>query len=246
MTISVGRETTQHISPTKINETNFAKVSPSHNNYSFRIINHSTNNNQRQPTTTNNQQQASIPSVPSFCVTCCEMNTSWQPVTGAAQRRKQCRLRSRWRHEQQSIAAALATLQHHSAPWETEDGQGEEDHELHGHVPGASSSQGGRCAALLLRRRRATGPAPGQTGCLPCLDGRSGFCGTPWSSLPTACGSCRGSMLLCRSAARLGASSVRGSRSLLVLEHCLCSSKPRASTETMLCWTRPGIALQWR
>ena len=122
--------------------------------------------------------------------------SSWQPVMSAAQRRRQRRLRSWWRHEGQSIAAALATLQHHSAPRGTEDGQGEEDHELHGHVPGASSSQGGRCAALLLRRRRATCLAPGQTGCLPCLDRRSGFCGTPWSSLPTACGSCRRSMLL--------------------------------------------------
>ena len=27
-------------------------------------------------------------------------------------------------------------------------------------------------------------PAPGQTGCLPCLDSRSGICGTQWSSSP--------------------------------------------------------------
>ena len=32
----------------------------------------------------------------------------------AAQRRKQRRLRSWWRHEQQSIAAVLATVSHHS------------------------------------------------------------------------------------------------------------------------------------
>ena len=37
------------------------------------------------------------------------MDLSGQPATGAAQRRKQRRLRSWWRHEQQSIAAALAT-----------------------------------------------------------------------------------------------------------------------------------------
>ena len=44
-------------------------------------------------------------------------------------RRRQQRLRSWWRHEQQSIAAAsLATYQHHSAPR----GQGE----LHGDDPG--------------------------------------------------------------------------------------------------------------
>ena len=39
----------------------------------------------------------------------------WQPVMGAAQHRRQRRLRSWWRHKQQSIAAALATLMHHSS-----------------------------------------------------------------------------------------------------------------------------------
>ena len=43
------------------------------------------------------------------------MELSGQPSTGAAQRRKQRRLRSWSRHEQQSIAAALATSLHHSA-----------------------------------------------------------------------------------------------------------------------------------
>ena len=41
--------------------------------------------------------------------------SSWQPVMGAAQRRRWRRLRSWWRHEQQSIAAALATVMHHSS-----------------------------------------------------------------------------------------------------------------------------------
>ena len=36
-------------------------------------------------------------------------------VAGAAMRRLQRRLRSWWRHEQQSIAMALAAAQHHSA-----------------------------------------------------------------------------------------------------------------------------------
>ena len=35
-------------------------------------------------------------------------------LVSAAQRRKQRRLRSWWRHEQQSIAAVLATVTHHS------------------------------------------------------------------------------------------------------------------------------------
>ena len=50
-----------------------------------------------------------------LCVTCCEMDLSWQPVTGAAQRRRGRRLRAVWRHEQQSIAQALATFTHHSS-----------------------------------------------------------------------------------------------------------------------------------
>ena len=43
------------------------------------------------------------------------MDLSWQPVTGAAQRRRGRRLRAAWRHEQQSIAQALATFTHHSS-----------------------------------------------------------------------------------------------------------------------------------
>ena len=43
------------------------------------------------------------------------MDPSWQPRTGAAQRRKARRLRAAWRHEQQSIAQAVAVATHHSA-----------------------------------------------------------------------------------------------------------------------------------
>ena len=43
------------------------------------------------------------------------MDPSWQPRTGAAQRRKGRRLRAAWRHEQQSIAQAVAVATHHSA-----------------------------------------------------------------------------------------------------------------------------------
>ena len=42
------------------------------------------------------------------------VDCSGQPVLSAAQRRKQRRLRSWWRHEQQSIALAFATAHHHS------------------------------------------------------------------------------------------------------------------------------------
>ena len=44
---------------------------------------------------------------------CCEMDPGWQPRTGAAQRRKRRRLRAAWRHEQQSIAQAVAEARHH-------------------------------------------------------------------------------------------------------------------------------------
>ena len=52
-----------------------------------------------------------------------------QASTGAAQRRKQRRLRSRWRHEQQSIAAALATSLHHSSRGQRKARAGEEESE---------------------------------------------------------------------------------------------------------------------
>ena len=56
---------------------------------------------------------------PFFCVTCGGMDLSGQPMvaraSGAAQRRKLRRLRADLRHEQQSIAMALASALHHSA-----------------------------------------------------------------------------------------------------------------------------------
>ena len=71
------------------------------------------------------------------------MDLSWQPVTGAPQRRRVRRLRAAWRHEQQSIAQALAACSHHSAPrrqtmararvWVRE--------EVHGLVPEAPTPQ---------------------------------------------------------------------------------------------------------
>ena len=59
------------------------------------------------------------------------MDLSGQPMS-ATQRRKQRRLRSWWRHEQQSIAAALATFTHHSAlQGQKKARAGEKDHEMH-------------------------------------------------------------------------------------------------------------------
>ena len=56
---------------------------------------------------------------------------------GAAKRRRLHRLRSWWRHEQQTVAAVLATFQHHSAPRgprTARTGGGARD-ELHGYAP---------------------------------------------------------------------------------------------------------------
>ena len=57
--------------------------------------------------------QPSHARVPFPCVTCFVMMASGQPVS-AAQRRRGPRLRSAWRHGQQSIAMALAAATHHS------------------------------------------------------------------------------------------------------------------------------------
>ena len=63
--------------------------------------------------------------------------TSWQPVMGAAQRRRERRLRSWCRHEQQTFRMALAAYSRHSAPRRpTMARAGEwERAVLHGHVP---------------------------------------------------------------------------------------------------------------
>ena len=73
-----------------------------------------------QATTTTTTTRLSIPRVPLFfCVTCGGKDLSGQPMVarayGAAQRRKLRRLRAGLRHEQQSIAMALASALHHSA-----------------------------------------------------------------------------------------------------------------------------------
>ena len=61
------------------------------------------------------QQQHLSQACPFLRVTCCAMDLCGQPSSGAAQRRRGRRLGAAWRHEQQSIAAALATFTQHSA-----------------------------------------------------------------------------------------------------------------------------------
>ena len=63
--------------------------------------------------------------------------SSWQPVLGAAQRRRERRLRSWYRHEQQTVRMALAAYTHHSALWRPKMARagGWERAVLHCHVP---------------------------------------------------------------------------------------------------------------
>ena len=73
---------------------------------------------------------------------------------GAAKRRRLRRLRSWWRHEQQTVAAVLATYQHHSAPRgprSARTGEGARD-ELHGYAPEDASPQGSRPPCLGVSR----------------------------------------------------------------------------------------------
>ena len=69
---------------------------------------------------------------------------------GAAKRRRLRRLRSWWRHEQQTVAAVLATYQHHSAPRgprTARTGGGARD-ELHGYAPEDAPPRGSRPPCL--------------------------------------------------------------------------------------------------
>ena len=58
---------------------------------------------------------------------------SWRPLAGGvAQRRRERRLRSWYRHEQQTVRMALAAFSHHSAlRRQTKARAGEEGHEEH-------------------------------------------------------------------------------------------------------------------
>ena len=105
--------------------------------------------------------------------------SSWQPVMSAAQLRRQRRLRSWWRHEQQSIAAALATFQHHSALRGQKMARaGEEESELRYTAKVRKTPLPSRCSSACTKKSPA--------GCgLPAWQSRrgrrSGSSGAPWS-----------------------------------------------------------------
>ena len=77
---------------------------------------HTQQRQRQQTTTTTTTTQAVYPKRALVCVTCGGMDLSGQPMvaraSGAAQRRKLRRLRAALRHEQQSIAMALASALH--------------------------------------------------------------------------------------------------------------------------------------
>ena len=113
---------------------------------------------------------------------------------GAGWRRRQRRLRSWWRHEQLSIAAALATFMHHSYD---KVAAGEKYYGVR--AQNTDRAEAAHCAP----RRPATKAARGAELFqlfeeeLRC-GRRGGSCSTPWSTLTTSVPSCRFSMLLCR------------------------------------------------
>ena len=127
---------------------------------------------------------------------------------GAAWRRRQRRLRSWWRHEQQSVAMALSAAAHHSydkvaagakydglrAQKTVSHGPGRLRTELHGD---RGPEQPGKCSSSCLTKTpRGCGPGFSQS-----LGRRNGSSGTPRSTLSTSSAVrpwCRFSTLLCR------------------------------------------------
>ena len=100
------------------------------------------------------------------------MDPSWQPVTGAAQRRRGRRLRAAWRHEQQSIAQALAAYTHHSAPRRqtmTRAG-GWERVARHGQVPEHPTPQAAGAQHFAMDAGEDVGEAPAAVRPAPLLE----------------------------------------------------------------------------
>ena len=91
---------------------------------------------------------------------------------GAAWRRRQRRLRSWWRHEQQTVAEVLATFQHHSAPRgpkTARTGGGARD-EPHGHAPEDAPSQAAGAQHFAMDAGEDDGEAPAAGRPAPLLE----------------------------------------------------------------------------
>ena len=78
----------------------------------------------------NNNNKAVCPKSAFFFASPLRMDLSEQPVSGAAQRRRQRRLRSWLRHERMTVAMALAERTHHFSRGQTIVRAGEREHEL--------------------------------------------------------------------------------------------------------------------
>ena len=86
-----------------------------HNNNTTTTTHNHNNHNKHNK----HNKQLSDPSVPFLCGVLSVMMASEQPGSGAAQRRRQRRLRSWLRHERMTVGMALAESTHHSSRGQT-------------------------------------------------------------------------------------------------------------------------------
>ena len=114
--------------------------------------------------------------------------------TGSARRRREWRLRAQWRHEQRTVAVALAAATHHGAQRgerrDLHEATGTEDRQCRGHVR-CSTEPDDECCA------RKNSGARGLTG-FTRSGRRNGFSGAPWNRTSTTRSSCRRLTFQCR------------------------------------------------
>ena len=174
VSIFIGRETKtvkqKHTFFRRKSTKKIAEVSPSNNKYSFRIISPFNNNN--NCSSSSNSNSCLTQACPFLCGVFSVMMASEQPGSGAAQRRRQRRLRPWLRHERMTVAMALVQSTHHSSRGQTIARAGVWGREMNctatirdppPHPSGSSSASTRKIPALC-----------GRTGCLPCPDRKSG------------------------------------------------------------------------
>ena len=101
--------------------------------------------------------------------------SGWHSEGGAAWRRRQRRLRSWYRHEQQTVAAALATFAHHSAPRGQRMARargGRARVEVHGRVPEDALPQAAGAVYFEMDTGEDDGSAPAAARPAPLLEVR--------------------------------------------------------------------------
>ena len=116
-----------------------------------------------------------------------------RPNGGVARRRRERRMRSWFRHEQQSIRMALATVLHHS--YDRVDTPSTALHGARPQPPGPGEGAPKRSSSCTTRKtlKRERGQGQSWTLCR-----RAGCSGTSWSTESMRALSFRSSMLLCR------------------------------------------------